>query len=215
MCNTNLCNSNSNPAHSVRARQLFAQSMRSLDFIFPFDNSSRVSSSRIAVSSSADDDDFTSENAASGVQPQRARGGKQRRLQCYTCGSLFNRDTPPCEKFDPTNSSQITTCRKEIFDTTLIDTNSSSFICFSHCKVCPVLTVCFSVGRDVCLPYNWSRLRGTLQRFHIMNGRKGESSCYCSFLLSQSSCSCSFLLSQSSCYCSSLRAFAPAPFSFL
>ena len=119
VCNTNLCNSHTNPARSLRARQLFAQSMRSLDFIFPFDNSSRVSISRSGVSASADD--YGRENAADGAQPQRARGGKQRRLQCYTCGSLFNRDTPPCEKFDPTNSSQITTCRKEIFDTYIFD----------------------------------------------------------------------------------------------
>jgi hypothetical protein len=114
VCNTNLCNSNTNRVHSVRARQLLAQSMRSLDFIFPFDNSSRVSSSSSgpAQLTGSADADATEDAAISGVQ-QRARGGKQRRLQCFTCGSLFNRDTPPCDKFDPTNTSQITTCREE------------------------------------------------------------------------------------------------------
>ena len=60
-------------------------SMRSQDFIFPFDNSSRV---------------------------LRARGGRERRLQCYTCGSLFNRESPACAAFDPADPAQLTTCNE-------------------------------------------------------------------------------------------------------
>ena len=75
MCNTNACNSLDVSINSL--------SMRSQDFIFPFDNSSRV-----------------------------ARVGKQRRLQCYTCGSLFNRDSPACAAFNPADPAQITTCNE-------------------------------------------------------------------------------------------------------
>ena len=80
MCSTPLCNDvEYDPTNDNKL------SMRAVDFIFPFDNSSRVA---------------------------RARTGKQRRLQCYTCGSLFNRDSPACDAFDPNNPGQITTCNE-------------------------------------------------------------------------------------------------------
>merc|ERR1711892_951714 len=42
----------------------------------------------------------------------RVSGGSQDRLiQCYSCGSLFNRDTPSCAEFDRQNETQRTTCK--------------------------------------------------------------------------------------------------------
>ena len=84
MCDQDNCNDVEYNVYLERARDLFTNlSMRAQDFIFPFDNSSRVSRSRV---------------------------GKQTRLQCYTCGSLFNRDSPACDRFDPQNPGQLTTC---------------------------------------------------------------------------------------------------------
>ena len=42
----------------------------------------------------------------------RVSGASQdRRIQCYSCGSLFNRDTPSCTEFDRQNETQRTTCK--------------------------------------------------------------------------------------------------------
>ena len=83
MCSTRLCNDVEYDPSADTA----ALSMRAQDFIFPFDNSSRVGG-------------------------QEPRTGKQRRLQCYTCGSLFNRASPACDRFDPNAPGQLTTCNQ-------------------------------------------------------------------------------------------------------
>ena len=36
---------------------------------------------------------------------------QQRHIKCYSCGSLFNRDAPSCDKFDHQNETQRATCK--------------------------------------------------------------------------------------------------------
>ena len=59
------------------------------NFIFPFANSSAVA-----------------------VAKPLARGGRQAGLKCFSCGSLFNRDSPQCGQFDPDNEQQVMTCNE-------------------------------------------------------------------------------------------------------
>ena len=40
------------------------------------------------------------------------REGRQKRLKCFSCGSLFNRDSPPCAQFDPADREQVMTCNE-------------------------------------------------------------------------------------------------------
>ena len=64
-----------------------AASREPKNFIFPFANSSTVAKTE-------------------------SREGRQRRLKCYSCGSLFNRDSPQCAEFNPGNGNQVMTCNE-------------------------------------------------------------------------------------------------------
>jgi len=64
-----------------------AASREPKNFIFPFANSSTVAKIE-------------------------SREGRQRRLKCYSCGSLFNRDSPQCAEFNPGNGNQVMTCNE-------------------------------------------------------------------------------------------------------
>ena len=64
-----------------------AESREPKNFIFPFANSSTAGMSG-------------------------SRDGRQRRLKCFSCGSLFNRDSPDCAEFDPNNEEQVMTCNE-------------------------------------------------------------------------------------------------------
>ena len=48
-------------------------------------------------------------NSSLASQP-RTRTGRQRRLQCWSCGSLFNRDRARCERFTKDREDQVMSC---------------------------------------------------------------------------------------------------------
>ena len=52
---------------------------------------------------------FPFSNSSLARQP-RTRTGRQRRLQCWSCGSLFNRDTARCDKFTMDREEQVMSC---------------------------------------------------------------------------------------------------------
>ena len=126
MCDTDNCNSghdliNSGLEPSLRLPRQTNLSMRSLDFQFPFDNSS---SAAVAFGSSgvggvlgtvllgSGAGNGTQSSSGDDLIAAGGRQGRQRRLQCYQCGSLFNRDAPDCDKFDPRDPGQLTTCNE-------------------------------------------------------------------------------------------------------
>ena len=53
--------------------------------------------------------EFPFSNSSLARQPRR-RTGRQRRLQCWSCGSLFNRDKDRCDKFTKDREEQEMSC---------------------------------------------------------------------------------------------------------
>ena len=90
MCTTTGCNGDRNhPMLSTQQQRepRDAASREPKNFIFPFDRHSTPAS-------------------------PLPRGGRQSRLKCFSCGSLFNRDTPQCSQFNLSNSQQVMTCNE-------------------------------------------------------------------------------------------------------
>ena len=90
MCTTSGCNGGNyrikRPTPKLRIPR-DAESREPKNFIFPFANSSTVTKTE-------------------------SREGRQKRLKCFSCGSLFNRDSPPCARFDPADQAQVMTCNE-------------------------------------------------------------------------------------------------------
>ena len=90
MCHASGCNYD---GHRLKSKKQVpriprdAESREPKNFIFPFANSSTAGMSG-------------------------SRDGRQRRLKCFSCGSLFNRDSPHCAEFDPSNGEQVMTCNE-------------------------------------------------------------------------------------------------------
>ena len=101
LCNTDNCNN----IETVPGKDhvYHSLSMRDKDFFFPFDNTTRS----IVTLGTRRNNGIVALGGAAGPLP---RSGRQRRVQCYQCGSLFNRDGPRCDKFNPADQSQITYC---------------------------------------------------------------------------------------------------------
>jgi hypothetical protein len=90
MCTTTGCNEEGilfGKSNQLPRKPRDAESREPKNFIFPFANSSTV------------------------AKPL-ARGGRQAGLKCFSCGSLFNRDSPQCGQFDPDNEQQVMTCNE-------------------------------------------------------------------------------------------------------
>ena len=90
MCTTSFCNDDGFRLQESKLELRIprdAESREPKNFIFPFANSSTA------------------------AMPG-SRGGRQRRLKCYSCGSLFNRDSPHCAVFDPNSEDQVMTCQE-------------------------------------------------------------------------------------------------------
>ena len=90
MCTTTGCNDEGIPfrksnQQSRKPRDVASREPKNL--IFPFANSSTV------------------------AKPV-PREGRQSGLKCFSCGSLFNRDSPQCGQFDPDNEQQVMTCNE-------------------------------------------------------------------------------------------------------
>ena len=49
---------------------------------------------------------------SSPVDQPLPRGGRQRRLKCFSCGSLFNTDRARCDQFDQESEEQVMTCEE-------------------------------------------------------------------------------------------------------
>ena len=56
-------------------------------------------------------DDFFFPFQESGDDPALGTVSQQRHIKCYSCGSLFNREAPSCDKFQYQNESQRATCK--------------------------------------------------------------------------------------------------------
>ena len=82
MCTTDGCNAHPNQLGRTPRN---AASREPKNFLFPFGSSSTVGE-------------------------QSPRQGRQQGLQCYSCGSLFNRESPECPEFDANNKQQIASC---------------------------------------------------------------------------------------------------------
>ena len=83
--------------------------MRDKDFIFPFDNT--TGRQVITLGTRQHNEDGGGFVEVGGGR-HLARTGRQRRVQCYQCGSLFNRNTPRCDEFNPLDRSQLTYCNE-------------------------------------------------------------------------------------------------------
>ena len=82
MCTTPGCNGDTSLGTLPRIA-----SRQPKNFVFPFSNSSLA-------------------------RKARTRTGRKRRLQCWSCGSLFNRDKARCEKFTKDREEQVMSCEE-------------------------------------------------------------------------------------------------------